>query len=61
MAVDWPALWQCYAQKARMRRVVTLTLLLVDCCFYKTHMNLYGVLILGVSIKYRLCYTSFLP
>ncbi len=24
-------------------------------------MNLYGVFILGVNIKYRLCYTSSLP
>ena len=37
----------------------TLTLSPVETCFHKAHMNLYGVFILGVNIKYGLSFCFF--
>ncbi len=36
-----------------------LTLSPVETCFHNAHMNLYGVFILGVNIKYGLCFSFF--
>ena len=38
-----------------------LTLSPVDSCSHKAHINLYGVFILDVNIKYRLFCTSLSP
>ena len=45
-----------FAKKKKNRNQASLTLSPVETCFHKAHMNLYGVFILGVNIKYGLSF-----